>query len=78
MFVSHTHGVWNNLEGRRKPSKRYGRLVRSPNSGLSEMLVYHKDTVFGWIDNRVNAKESEDESETVGQSKGNVDAQPLS
>ncbi|KAL2004581.1 hypothetical protein VTN00DRAFT_3317 [Thermoascus crustaceus] len=63
VYVSHTHGVWNNVEGRRKPSKRYGRLIRSPKTGLSEMLVYHKKDVFEWIESRIETDESEEESE---------------
>lgn len=71
VYVSHTHGVWNNVEGRRKPSKRYGRLIRSPKTGLSEMLVYHKKDVFEWIESRIETDESEEESE---EKNGNVKA----
>ncbi|KAL1973489.1 hypothetical protein VTN31DRAFT_6124 [Thermomyces dupontii] len=62
VFVSHTHGVWNNTENRRKPSKRYGRLIQSPRTGLNEMLLHHKHEVFKWIEDRVAADE-EDMSE---------------
>ncbi|KAL1964360.1 hypothetical protein VTN77DRAFT_7045 [Rasamsonia byssochlamydoides] len=75
VFVSHTHGVWNNVEGRRRPSKRYGRLLRSPKAGLSEMLVHHKNEVFDWIESRVTATESE-ESEESGEGKVAAELKP--
>ncbi|GIC90184.1 histone deacetylase hdaA [Aspergillus udagawae] len=68
VFVSHTHGVWNNVETRRKPSKRYGHLIQSPKAGLSEMLMHHKDEVFKWIEERADEAESEEE-ETKSKSK---------
>ncbi|KAJ9395721.1 hypothetical protein DTO282F9_7341 [Paecilomyces variotii] len=68
VYVSHAHGVWSNFENRRKPSKRYGRLLRSPKAGLSEMLEHHKSDVFNWIDSRVSPEKS-DESEENGKSR---------
>jgi histone deacetylase 6 len=62
VYVSHKHGVWNNIEGRRRPSKRYGRLLRSPKAGLNEMLVYHQGDVFNWITSRVTPAEGVSES----------------
>lgn len=64
VYVSHTHGVWNNVETRRKPSKRYGTLIQSPKAGLSEMLMHHKDEVFKWIEERADEVESEEEEES--------------
>lgn len=64
VFVSHAHGVWNNVEARRKPSKRYGHLIQSPRSGLSEMLLHHKTDVFKWIEGRADEEESEREEES--------------
>ncbi|KAL1984364.1 hypothetical protein VTN96DRAFT_9225 [Rasamsonia emersonii] len=69
VYVSHTHGVWNNVEGRRRPSKRYGRLIQSPKAGLSEMLVHHKHEVFEWIETRVTATESEESEEAEAKSE---------
>jgi len=63
VFVSHTHGVWNNVETRRKPSKRYGHLIQSPTSGLSEMLKHHREDVFKWIEERADEEDSEEEEE---------------
>ncbi|KAE8134720.1 hypothetical protein BDV38DRAFT_285494 [Aspergillus pseudotamarii] len=63
VFVSHTHGVWNTVENRRKPSKRYGHLIQSNKSGLSEMLMYHKEEVFQWIEDRADPHESEETEE---------------
>ncbi|KUL85164.1 hypothetical protein ZTR_06261 [Talaromyces verruculosus] len=65
VFVSHTHGVWHN-ENRRKPSKRYGRLLRSPKTGLNEMLLQHKTEVFTWIEQRVNVRTSDETDEEEG------------
>lgn len=61
VFVSHTHGVWANPE--RKPSKRYGRLIQSPESDLSAMMVTHKPEVFSWISERTDEFSDEDEDE---------------
>lgn len=79
VYVSHTHGVWNNIENRRKPSKRYGRLIRSPKAGLSEMLEHHKKDVFQWIESRSVPEESEEsegneknQSPTKGRKEGTV------
>lgn len=58
VFVSHTHGVW---KPERKPSKRYGTLINSPEAGLSEMLAKHKEEVFAWISNRVDESSGEEE-----------------
>ncbi|KAE8167019.1 hypothetical protein BDV40DRAFT_296049 [Aspergillus tamarii] len=63
VFVSHTHGVWNTVENRRKPSKRYGHLIQSNKSGLSEMLMHHKEEVFQWIEDRADPHESEETEE---------------
>lgn len=69
VFVSHTHGVWNNVEARRKPSKRYGHLIQSPRSGLSGMLMHHREDVFKWIEERADEEESESEEEERNKSK---------
>lgn len=63
VFVSQTHGVWSNVETRRRPSKRYGHLIQSPTSGLSEMLMHHREDVFKWIEDRADDEESEGEEE---------------
>ncbi|KAI9368120.1 hypothetical protein BJX61DRAFT_241562 [Aspergillus egyptiacus] len=63
VFVSHAHGVWKSPDARRKPSKRYGHLIQSPKSGLSEMLVYHKDEFFEWVENRVEPPDSDETEE---------------
>ncbi|KAL4805033.1 hypothetical protein BDV18DRAFT_141785 [Aspergillus unguis] len=60
VFVSHAHGLWKTD---RKATKRYGRLIQSPESGLSNMLVHHKNEVFEWIDNRVEPSDSEETEE---------------
>ncbi|KAF7585373.1 Histone deacetylase hda1 [Aspergillus hancockii] len=63
VFVSHTHGVWNPAENRRKPSKRYGHLIQSEKSELSEMLMHHKNEVFQWIEERADNHDSEETEE---------------
>lgn len=57
--------MWHN-ENRRKPSKRYGRLQRSPKTGLNEMLLQHKAEVFTWIEKRVKGAESDEEEGDEG------------
>ncbi|GAB1210101.1 hypothetical protein APSETT445_008891 [Aspergillus pseudonomiae] len=81
VFVSHTHGVWNTVENRRKPSKRYGHLIQSSKSGLSEMLVHHQEEVFQWIEDRADTHESEETEEEKQSSRsptkpGEVFAKP--
>ena len=63
VFVSYIHGIWNNLETKRKASKRYGHLIHSPKAGLSEMLMHHREEVFKWIEDRADEEESEREEE---------------
>jgi histone deacetylase 6 len=65
VYVSHTHGVWSNMENRRKPSKRYGRLLRSPKAGLNEMLLHHKQEVIDWIETRVTIRHSSESDDSV-------------
>lgn len=71
--MSHVHGLWYNEEnGRplsngRKPSKRYGRLFKSPKTGLNEMLLHHKMEVAEWIDTRIRTRNSSEEPEDVGE-----------
>nr|ABI74745.1 putative histone deacetylase [Monascus purpureus] len=60
VFVSHTHGVWSSGFERGKPSKRYGQLIKSPATGLSEMLMCHKDEVFKWIEERADVNDESD------------------
>lgn len=60
VFVSHTHGLW---KSDRKTTKRYGRIIESPESGLSDMLVHHKNDVFEWIQKRVEPSDSEESEE---------------
>jgi histone deacetylase 6 len=62
VFVSHAHGLWHN-DSRRKPSKRYGRLIESPKTGLNEMLLHHKPNVVEWIDTRINMRSSSSSEE---------------
>lgn len=47
----------------RRPSKRYGALVKSPVSGLNEMLEEHKEAVFEWISERADVVHEETEDE---------------
>lgn len=63
VFVSHRHMVWEGQESNKKQFKRYGRLVKSTEAHtLNEMLVNHKEDVFKWIEERVEAEASESSS----------------
>lgn len=53
-FVSNEHLVWK-IEGGKKPSKRFGNLVRSPKMYLNNMLVHHKEQVQEFILGRSEA-----------------------
>lgn len=53
------------MENRRKPSKRYGRLLRSPKATLNEMLLHHKQEVFDWIETRVTTRHSSESEDSV-------------
>ncbi|PGH36252.1 histone deacetylase 6/10 [[Emmonsia] crescens] len=59
VFVSHLHSVWAGPENSRKLSKRYGRLIRSPNRGLNEMLNAHKEDVFKFMVDRLDEEVEE-------------------
>ncbi|KAJ5795323.1 Histone deacetylase class II [Penicillium paradoxum] len=61
VFVSNSHGVWASAD--RRPSKRYGQLVRSPKSDLNEMLDEHKEEVFTWISDRADRLDDETDEE---------------
>lgn len=71
MFVAESHGVWANPE--RKPSKRYGTLVKSPEHTLSAMLARHKGEVFSWISDRVEEASSEEEEEERTEARAKVE-----
>ncbi|KAK2789579.1 Histone deacetylase hda1 [Emmonsiellopsis sp. PD_33] len=63
VFVSKNHSVWAGPENSRKLSKRYGRLIQSPNEGLNEMLRTHKEEVCAWMAEMVGEEEEGDEGE---------------
>jgi histone deacetylase 6 len=50
VFVSHTHSLWS---GDRKTSKRYGKLQKSPEKQLHEMILVHKEETLAFIQARV-------------------------
>jgi len=54
-LVSNEHLVWN-MDGGKKPSKRFGNLVRSPETGLNDMLVHHQEQVQDFIVERSEAR----------------------
>lgn len=49
-FVGHTHAFWE----RPRPSRRFGRLVKSPETRLQRMLEDHHDEVFQWIEDQLS------------------------
>lgn len=54
-FVSNNHVVWG--IDRKKPSKRFGNLIRSPKSRLNDMLIKHQDEAQEFILARVGTRE---------------------
>jgi histone deacetylase 6 len=59
VFVSHTHSLWN---GDRKTSKRYGKLQKSPEKQLHDMISLHKDETFAFIQARAKLGTSKSET----------------
>ena len=57
IFVSHLHSVWMHADNSKKPSKRYGRLIRSEKKGLNEMLLAHMGHVTERMLGRVGSGE---------------------
>ena len=54
-FISNDHLVWK-IEGGKKPSKRFGNLIRSPKVHMGNMLVYHMAQVQAFILTRSEAR----------------------
>ena len=63
-FVANHHLVWD-IEGSKKPSKRFGNLVRSPVNGLNDMLGQHQEEVQGFIMRRVATRDDDNEEEKM-------------
>ncbi|KAJ5318145.1 hypothetical protein PENANT_c043G02693 [Penicillium antarcticum] len=61
VFVANSHGLWSSTD--RRHSKRYGQLVHSPKSDLSDMLAEHKEQVYQWISDRADPHESDEAEE---------------
>ena len=61
-FVANNHLVWD-IDSTKKPSKRFGNLVRSPVSGLNDMLIQHQKEVQGFIARRVTRRDDDDTEE---------------
>ena len=61
-FVANNHLVWD-IEGSKKPSKRFGNLIRSPVNGLNDMLGQHQEEVQGFITRRVVRRDDDTEEE---------------
>ncbi|KAK6416820.1 Histone deacetylase hda1 [Oleoguttula sp. CCFEE 5521] len=45
VYVARSHNWWS-LEFSQRPKKKFGKLMENEESGMSEMLQQHKDTVF--------------------------------
>jgi histone deacetylase 6 len=71
VFVSYTHSLWN---GDRKTSKRYGKLQKSPEKQLHDMVARHKDETFAFIQARskLGGTKSENSSEVDLGSKEDI------
>ena len=61
-FVANNHLVWD-IDSSKKPSKRFGNLVRSPVNGLNDMLGQHQEEVQGFITRRVIKRDDDDTEE---------------
>lgn len=63
VFVSYTHSLWS---GDRKTSKRYGKLQKSPEKQLHEMVARHRDETFAFIEARAKLAGSKSETPSEG------------
>lgn len=54
-IISDTHLVWN-IDAGKKPSKRFGNLVRSHKTSLNDILVQHQTQVQSFISERSEAR----------------------
>ncbi|MCJ1259776.1 Histone deacetylase hda1 [Lignoscripta atroalba] len=52
IFVENTHPAWY-PDRPRKPGKRFGKIIRSPVTGLNEMLMRHKGEVERFLLERI-------------------------
>ncbi|KZF20599.1 Arginase/deacetylase [Xylona heveae TC161] len=76
VFVSGTHLVWS--PDRRRPKKKFGNLIKSPQNGLNEMLHAHQQQIQKFILDRVIVAETvsdelaveKDKTETSGNIAG--------
>ena len=59
VFVSHTHSLWS---GDRKTSKRYGKLQKSPEKQLHDMISMHNDETLAFIQARSKLEGTSNES----------------
>ncbi|KAI9807599.1 MAG: hypothetical protein M1825_005539 [Sarcosagium campestre] len=57
VFVSASHTVWE--PDRRRPKRKFGRIVKSTGNSLSEMLPEHQAQVASWIEDRIAVESTE-------------------
>ena len=50
VFVNNEHSVFD--PGRKALKKKFGRVMRSPKDGLTEMLVDHYSAITEWVEQR--------------------------
>lgn len=65
VFVANNHLVWA-LPAQRKPSKRFGTLIRSPVKGLNDMMRLHQNEVQDFILERLWTRNGNDIGHTGG------------
>ena len=65
-FVAHNHLVWD-IDGSKKPSKRFGNLVRSPVNGLNDMLGQHQEEAQDFIARRVVRRDDDVEGKFISE-----------
>jgi histone deacetylase 6 len=63
VFVSPSHQVWSHENFAKKPSKRYGKLIKSTRTGLNEMLKRHESEVFRFLLEKIGRPIDDDTEE---------------
>ncbi|KAI1977219.1 Histone deacetylase hda1 [Ophidiomyces ophidiicola] len=60
VYVSQHHSVFKMADSSKRPSKRYGRILRSARRTLNEMLLEHMGDVTRWLEGMIDEETAEE------------------
>ncbi|KAI1931621.1 Histone deacetylase hda1 [Ophidiomyces ophidiicola] len=60
VYVSQHHSVFRMADSSKRPSKRYGRILRSARRTLNEMLLEHMGDVTRWLEGMIDEETAEE------------------